>query len=247
MRLTPEEVWLFRLNGYVRLPEPLPTSLVERLEAAIDADILAEREPLVRDGGRVVRLSKVLDRDPVFSEAATCAQVLEPLEDLLGPAIEMVHNVHNHANIRVGRTGPDVRDFHRDVPNWTRGLVTVLMYLEESTAERGCTQLVPGSHLLPWSDRSHPWSGGSATDDDGNRLARQVVRAESPAGGLLAIDSLLWHAPGPNKTGQTRTTITIGYHGADTLSTVDEPALTLVRGERTYTGHRPRAAPHKSP
>jgi len=66
------------------------------------------------------------------------------------------------------------------------------------------------------------------------------VRAEAPAGGMLAIDSLLWHAVGPNKTPHSRTTITIGYHAADTLTVVDDPALDLVSGERHYTGNRSR-------
>jgi ectoine hydroxylase-related dioxygenase (phytanoyl-CoA dioxygenase family) len=231
--LTPEQVWLFRLIGFVKLPEPLPPETLAALKERIDADVSAEIEPVVRDTqGRVVRLSRLLDRDPLFHEVATSPQVLDPLRDLLGPDIEIATNIHNHANLRRPDAGDD--HFHRDVPHWTRGLVTVLFYLEEASAERGCTQLVPGSHLLPWS--MHRKGGFDAVA--GGRLVDQVVRAESPAGGMLAIDSLLWHAVGPNKTTHSRTTITIGYHAADTLTVVDDPALELVSGERHYTGNR---------
>ena len=58
-----------------------------------------------------------------------------------------------------------------------------------------------------------------------------------PVGGLLAIDSLLWHSVGPNRTGQTRTSMTMGYHSVDDLASVEDPQRLLVRGGRAYTGH----------
>ena len=58
-----------------------------------------------------------------------------------------------------------------------------------------------------------------------------------PVGGLLAIDSLLWHGVGPNRTGQTRMSMTLGYHSVDVLACVEDPQHLLVRGERAYTGH----------
>jgi phytanoyl-CoA hydroxylase len=182
--------------------------------------------------GRIVRLSNVLDRGPLFRDVATCRQVIEPLSDLLGPNVELVRNRHNHATLRL----PDPRAelLHRDVPQWSRGIVTVLVFLEESTAEKGCTQLVPGSHLLPWAaDAREAVARG--------RLQDQVVRAEAPAGGLLCIDSLLWHGVGPNKTDQTRMTITLGYHAADDLATVEDPSRLLVSGQRPYGGNMPIA------
>lgn len=232
-KLASEQVWLFRLIGFVKLPEALPTDVVDALKSAIAEDLLAEREPVVRDArGNVVRLSGLMERAPVFRELATSPFILDPLRDLLGPNIEMATNIHNHVNIR--QADPGAEYFHRDVPHWTRGLVTVLVYLEEASAERGCTQLIPGSHLLPWA----PANRGGFDSVAGGRLIDQSVRAESPAGGLLAIDSLLWHAVGRNKTSHTRTTITLGYHGTDTLTTVEDPERMVIRGERAYTGNR---------
>jgi len=102
--------------------------------------------------------------------------------------------------------------------------------LEESTAEKGCTQLVPGSHLLPWADKA-------ASAVVRGRLQDQVVRAESPAGGLMCIDSLLWHGVGANRTDQTRMTLTMGYHSVDDLASVEDPQRMLVSGKRPYTGN----------
>jgi phytanoyl-CoA hydroxylase len=230
MRLTPEQQWLFRLAGFVRLPDRLPPETVREMREAIEDDIAAAREPLVRNAaGRIVRLSDALDRAPIFRQVATSPLVLDPLEDLLGPNIELLRNRHNHLTLRL----PDRRAeaLHRDVPQWTRGLVTVLFFLEESTCEKGCTQLVPGSHLLPWA-------ATPAEAIERGRLQDQVVRAEAPEGGLLAIDSLLWHGVGPNKTEQTRTTMTMGYHSVDDLATTEEPQCLLARGGRPYAGNR---------
>jgi ectoine hydroxylase-related dioxygenase (phytanoyl-CoA dioxygenase family) len=230
MRLTPEQQWLFRVAGFVKLPDRLPAETVREMREAIEDDIAAAREPLVRNAaGRIVRLSDALDRAPIFRQVATSPLVLDPLEDLLGPNIELLRNRHNHLTLRL----PDRRAeaLHRDVPQWTRGLVTVLFFLEESTCEKGCTQLVPGSHLLPWA-------ATPAEAIERGRLQDQVVRAEAPEGGLLAIDSLLWHGVGPNKTEQTRTTMTMGYHSVDDLATAGEPQCLLARGERPYAGNR---------
>jgi phytanoyl-CoA hydroxylase len=228
MVLTPEQVWLFRLAGFVKLPETLPPPTVAALKAAIQEDIDRAAEPVVRNReGRIVRLSNVLGRAPIFREVATSPAVLEPLVDLLGPDIELLRNRHNHATLRL--PDPRAEQLHRDVPQWSRGIVTVLFFLEQSTCERGCTQLVPGSHLLPWAD-------DPAAVIERGRLADQVVRAEMPEGGLLVIDSLLWHGVGPNRTGETRMSMTLGYHSADGLASVDDPQRILVRGQRRQIG-----------
>src|SRR5438093_409408 len=114
MALTPEQMWLFRLAGFVRLPDTLPPETVHVLLDAIQHDIDHAVEPVVRNQeGRIVRLSNVLDRAPIFGEVATSPPVLDPLEDLLGPNIEVLRNRHNHATLRL--PDPRAEVLHRDV------------------------------------------------------------------------------------------------------------------------------------
>lgn len=229
MALTPEQLWLFRVAGFVKFPERMPPETVRALTDAIEHDIEHAVDPVVRNAeGRIVRLSNALDRAPIFREVATSPLVIEPLTDLLGPNIELLRNRHNHATLRL--PDPRAEALHRDVPQWSRGIVTVLFFLEESTAEKGCTQLVPGSHLLPWASKAADAVARA-------RLGDQVVRAEMPEGGLLCIDSLLWHGVGSNRTTQTRMTITMGYHSVDDLASVADPQRILVAGQRPYVGH----------
>lgn len=67
--LSPEAVWLFRHNGFLKLPNVLSPERVAALRDAILHDVAKEVGPVVRNTeGRVVRLSRLLDRDRVFRE-----------------------------------------------------------------------------------------------------------------------------------------------------------------------------------
>ena len=68
-------------------------------------------------------------------------------------------------------------------------------------------------------------------------LLDQSVPVPMPAGGLLAIDSMIMHAPGLNTTPGSRMSMTVGYHSVDELMRVENSARVLVRGERIYTGN----------
>jgi phytanoyl-CoA hydroxylase len=233
MSLTPEQVRLFRHNGFIKLPGGLSPERVTRLKEAVWSDIRAEAEPLVRDRqGRVVRISDIWNRDPVFRETLTSPEVLDPLEALLGPNIELICNRHNHATLRLAEEGADY--MHRDVLQWSRTIVTVLFYLEETTVENGCTRVVPGSHLFPGVT-----SLSLAEDEFIQRsgVLDQAVPVPMPTGGLLAIDSFLMHGAGRNNTQGTRISMTVGYHSVDELSDVVNPKRVLVRGTRLYKGN----------
>jgi phytanoyl-CoA hydroxylase len=223
MHLTPEQLQLFRHNGFIKLPQQLPEDTVEQLKETIWQHINEKIEPIVQDWkGRIVRLSDIWDRAPIFNEAMTSPLALEPLESLLGPNIELILNRHNHATLRLAdeRGGMSV-GLHRDVMQWTRTIVTIIFYLEETTLVNGCTHVIPGSHLLP----------------DASGLKDQAVAVPMPAGGMIALDSMMLHAAGQNQTDGTRMSMTVGYHSVDELIGMENPKKVLVRGERVYRGN----------
>lgn len=233
MRLTREQIWFFRHNGFLKLKGRLPEETVARLKEAAWKDLRAGAEPVVRDrAGRVVRLSNVLDRDPIFRETAASPLALDPLESLLGPNIEVVKNRHNHIQLRPPGASPD--HLHRDVLQWTRNIVTVIFFLEESTLEKGCTQVLPGSHLLPAVgdhnvDRE-AWVEGAGILD-------QAAPVPMPAGGMLAIDSTVFHGALENRSNETRMSLTVGYRSVDELCDAPGSRSSLVRGQRLYKGN----------
>lgn len=236
-KLSDDQVRFFRHSGYLKLSETVPAEIVDQMRWVVSS--LMERcvPPLTTDSeGRVIRLSEVFLRDSVFSEVFASALVLDPLESLLGPNIQLVLNRHNHATINRG--GLMSRRLHRDVLQWTRNVITVVLYLEEATVENGATLVIPGSQYLPFVGT--PNNGGTWMDEHSvyHGLIDQAVPVPMPKGGLLAFDSLMFHACGQNKTRNTRMAVTMAYHSVDELhSPAAHPQRILVRGEPLYRGN----------
>ncbi len=238
MALTGDQIRFFRHNGFLRLPGQLPEETIARLKATILNDVTNAVEPVQRDKhGDVIRLSQLLDRDSIFGEIATSDLVLDSLESLLGPNIEIITNRHNHATLNPPSRGYTA--FHRDVVQWSRDIVTVLFYLEEATVDNGCTNVIPGTHLFNWIQNE-----GAKTSVEGllgDDLRAQAVPLPSPAGGLAVIDSQIFHRVGTNLTDGTRTSMTFGYVSVDELAGVQDPYRILVRGESAYGGNVARS------
>ncbi len=229
MKLTPQEVQLFRHNGFIKFPTQLSAEHVEALKASALADMSGAVEPVVRQDDRIVRISAVWERGGIFRDTITCDEILNPLESLLGADIEFVLNRHNHIYLRDAGTSHSLA-LHRDVRHWSRTIATVLVYLEDTNLENGCTRVVPGSHHLPaFADLK-----GDAVQEI---AASQAIPLPMPAGGLLAIDSMIIHSAGINYTDGTRMSMTLGYHSADELTWEDNPRRVLVRGTRPYRGN----------
>ncbi len=227
--LTFEQIQHFRHCGYLKLGT-LSQERVDRLKTAIWKDIENEVEPIVRNkAGRVVRISDVVDRDPIFLETAACPQVTECLSCILGPNIYLVKNRHNHATLRT--SGETYDRLHRDVLQWSRTLFTIIFYLEETTVANGCTYFVPGSHHFPGIEGrigDDPWTA---------TISEQAIPLPMPAGGMLLIDSMVMHRAGNNTTDDTRMSMTIGYHSVDEISDIRDPKRVLIAGEDLYSGN----------
>ena len=235
--LQPEEIDLFRHNGFIKLPTRLPVERVEALKAAALQDIRDGVEPVARRDGEVDRISGLWDRGGVFQESIACDEILDPLESLLGPNIEFMLNRHNHIYMRDRKSLASI-ELHRDCRVWSRNLLSVLVYIEDTHLENGCTYVVPGSHHLPTlsnfayiRDRKELFEIARA----------QAIPLPMPAGGLLVMDGLLLHAAGKNRTDGTRMSMTLGYHSADEFSLPDDRKQVLVRGERKYGGNDARS------
>jgi ectoine hydroxylase-related dioxygenase (phytanoyl-CoA dioxygenase family) len=233
MELTPQEIQLFRHNGFVKLPTQLPMDQVEALKEAALKDMAEVVEPVARQNGRIIRISAIWGRGGIFRETITCDEILNPLESILGPNIEFVLNRHNHVYLRDAGSSHSL-ELHRDVNHWSRTIATVLIYLEDTNLENGCTRVVPGSHHLPAFAR--------LKDEEIQQIAaNQAIPLPMPAGGLLAIDSMIIHSAGVNRTDRTRMSMTLGYHSTDELEAEDNPRKVLVRGTRPYRGNdKPR-------
>ena len=146
MELTPQEIQLFRHNGFIKFPTQLSKDHVEALKAAALKDMAEAVEPVARQDGRIIRISAVWQRGGIFQETITCDEILNPLESLLGSNIEFVLNRHNHVYLRDAGSTHSL-ELHRDVRHWSRTIATVLIYLEETNFRKrlhaSCSRVAP--------------------------------------------------------------------------------------------------------
>ena len=237
MSLSDEDIWYCKQNGYYRIPATLPNALVERLNQVTDHHIQTMREPILwektkaRTPADIRRLSKILARDPVYMEAATQPLILDALESLLGPNIELLTNKHNHLMVRP--SGSAAVPWHTGEEIYDPVLFTALIYLEESTIENGCIRIVPGSHQRPFRGaKRYPGEFRAQA------LYHRALPLPMPRGGILLFDDRLYHGSDANRTDHSRRSMTLAYRAHDAHDVFkDDPEKILVRGERIYTGH----------
>jgi ectoine hydroxylase-related dioxygenase (phytanoyl-CoA dioxygenase family) len=241
MTLTQQQVRHFRDCGYLRIDNALESNLIDELVRFIESEcsrpVGAARSPVL-SGGQL-KLYGVYDRNP---NLMTCLvrhpRILAPLSCLLGPNIVFLKNRHNQA--AVNRPGESEPRLHRDVLQWTRNIITVVVYLQDSTIANGCTYLIPGSQYLPFMGVPQPDGGGTWMDehDELRGMANQALPILVKRGGVLVVDSLAFHSVGPNNSNTDRMSIVLGYRSVDELTCppVDD-AQVLVLGSLLYRGN----------
>jgi ectoine hydroxylase-related dioxygenase (phytanoyl-CoA dioxygenase family) len=203
-----------------------------------------DAEPPIRSGGQI-KLYGLYDRNPdLISRLVGHPQILEALSCLLGPNVLFLKNRHNQA--AVNRPGEAEPRLHRDVLQWTRNVVTVVAYLQESAVANGCTYLIPGSQYLPFVGVPQSDGGGTWMDehDELREMAGQALPIPVQRGGILIFDSLAFHSVGPNTSDTDRTSIVLGYRSVDELEhTSFGDGQLLVSGRRIYRGNDQQRAP----
>lgn len=230
--LNPEQVRFFRNSGYIKLPDILSEKEVSELRDYLDTEL---------DKQSTNKLYRLYERNPqLIHRLITHPKLLEPLRSILGPNILFVKNRHNHMTRNdANSTQKDTR-LHRDILQPTRGLLTALVYLEESTIDNGCTHIIPGSLYFPYVGVPQPDGGGTWMDehDEYNGLLDQALPVPMPAGGVLLFDGLVFHKVGLNKTKGQRRSLTLGFRSVDELDfKPDYTRQILVCGKIIYRGN----------
>jgi phytanoyl-CoA hydroxylase len=231
------QVRFFRDTGYIRFPHTLSKLDIDRLRNAVLAEFESAEEPIRRaPDGQVMRVSRLFERAGIFRDAWSAPPILTPLQSLLGPNILFVRNRHNHATLNGSQTKS--ARLHRDVLQWSRPIVTILLYLDAANERTGCTRVIPTSHLLPFVGT--PNNGGTWMDEHHvfSDLLDQALPIPMPAGGILAIDGLAFHAAGETPVEKPRVLLTAAYRSVDELTEreSDDPHYQLVLGNNLYRG-----------
>lgn len=198
------------------------------LRACAEIERTMPRAPgATRIGGGDLRL-KVAEIDAV----ARSSRVGEMVRMLAGAAHMRIW-LDAYEALYPGFPGTSV---HQDLPNYPldrRGLVTVIVALEDVTPEMGVNQFLPRSHRLgPFGCRTVYDSRRSRQDpvrpreefmallrEDDRELVGDVICKTQRAGEAVIHDGLIFHASGLNQSDQVYRRASFVYFPADSVYT----------------------------
>lgn len=196
--LTPAEQQFLDANGYLPLTNILSPAQVEQIAARL-AELAAQEGDQagleVHQEPGTIRLSNLVNKDPMFTVCFTHPRVLAAMNRVLKGNFKL-----SSLNARAALPGEGLQRLHVD---W-RGAVepgdfyvcNSIWLLDDFTPENGATRVVPGSHL---------W--GKAPQDlmaDPRQPHPQETLLTAPAGTVVIFNSHTWHGGTLNQTDRPR-------------------------------------------
>lgn len=216
MKFTQESVERFAREieeqGYTVIEEALDPKFHKELTGAVTRieKIAEEQNYGVTNGLKghydTVRVKNLLNRDPIFQEAATYPLVLELVDRFLGP--QPLLNAAATLSLKPGSREQSLHcdDIHTTLPRPHRPLIlNAIWALSDFTAANGATRFAPGSHR--WPEPPSP----SIAEGMRNPNPYPCEQAEMKAGSILVFDGALWHGGSANRSDERRIGLSINY------------------------------------
>jgi ectoine hydroxylase-related dioxygenase (phytanoyl-CoA dioxygenase family) len=240
-------------QGYLVLPSLLSADELSVLRTAL-ADVLREADGLTEptdkfsvtptdDGGFAVRrIFEPILRHPTFHDLVFNPKILDVVENLIGPNIQLHHT---KLNLKPPSSRQARFEWHQDYPFFPHtnfDLLAVMIYLDESTEENGCLNIIPGSHK--WGPRNHLFAkdGAFASQLEDKSVLEDPSRwlkVPVPAGGMELHHCNMLHSSSANRGTRPRSAMVIQYRAADNVAVggnMSNAGFGLqVRGVNPYT------------
>jgi ectoine hydroxylase-related dioxygenase (phytanoyl-CoA dioxygenase family) len=233
MGLTQEQKEHFWEQGYLLVENVLSTDVVETLRRACDR-LTAQAQGLTEStdrfmlkafdsgGGNLVQ--QVAEPHELGAEWMTLARdpaILDVVEGLIGPNIQLYYSMLMMKPPRQGFTAPWHQDFAFFVHNRT-DILACMVAIDDATHENGCLRVIPGSHKLGLLNhfKDGRFLGVLADPTPFDDPARQVA-LPAKAGSLILWHSLTLHSSHPNRSEKPRRAIVLEFK---------DPAVNLMGG-----------------
>ena len=165
---------------------------------------------------------QMCERNMVFRKFIYNEKILDVIQDLMGPNIQLFHDQALYKSANDG--GATL--WHQDNSYWKchpASLISCWMTLDDVVEDQGAMQYVPGSHLTPVR---HHRSGGVLQDTiltDEQKASIEVV--EVPAGHCILHHCQTLHFTKPNITENQRRAFAIHFMTPGTIQ--DENILSV--------------------
>ncbi len=168
------------------------------------------------------RVTNPTDISPAFRDVLWQGPILDVVTDLLGPDIRFHHSKTNTKAPRA----PTKVDWHQDhafTPLTNPDMVTVLIMLDEMTAENGALKIVEGSHRHPKSHYQGDAFVGAISDEDAADYDQHAHVITGQPGDVCFIHTWAAHGGDHNRTAKPRSLLISEYMAADAFPLVEGP------------------------
>ena len=217
--LSAAQIETFRRQGFVVPGLRLEAEEVESLGREYDRVFAEARgsERLRNLSGEdadeeMLQITQVCERSLEFRRLLYHPRILDAVEDLLGPNIQLFHD---QALYKPAHHGGPIH-WHQDNAYWQclpADLVSCWLTFDEVNADNGAMHLIPGSHVAPVEHER-----GDVLLDAGTEGADSAFVADLPAGGFMFHHCQTLHHTRPNHTGRRRRAFAIHYMRPGTRS-----------------------------
>ena len=222
----------YEREGYLVFPELLDATELETLRTAL-GEVLRESEGLTEtnekfsitrtdDGAYSVRrIFEPIARHEAFRNLVTNPKILDVVENLIGPNIQLHHT---KLNLKPPSSREARFEWHQDYPFFPHtnyDLLAVMIYFDEATEENGCLTIVPGSHK--WGPRNHLFAkdGAFSSQLEDKSVVQDPaawLKVPVPAGGMELHHCNMLHSSTANRGTKPRSAMVIQYRAADNVA-----------------------------
>ena len=219
-RLTPEQKAFYADNGYLLIRGVFSVAEAARLRQ--ESHDLAHRLAIAGDkgfrnqgwksGAKVTALPRELlechnvqFHSAAFSRLITDPRLTDRAADIIGPNV-MLH--HTKMFIKPPEKGAPF-PMHQDVPYFPfekHSMVAAIIHFDNSSIEKGCVRVIPGSHKRGWID--HLTEGSDHLPPEQYPIGT-ATPCPANAGDVLFFSYLTIHGSGSNTSHEARTTLLV--------------------------------------
>jgi ectoine hydroxylase-related dioxygenase (phytanoyl-CoA dioxygenase family) len=236
MKLNSQQVEQFRRDGYLKIPHRLiEDDHLKVLRKHYDA-LFAQKRGAIGQGLRnlavvgasenqadadrseeMLQIMEMWRYDAVYRELLYHASLLDIVESLIGPNIQLFHDQALYKPAHHGGPVP----WHQDNGYWRcepPELVSIWIALDDADEGNGCMNVIPGSHLeiAPSHSRAYSEKGALPALLEAKVDESRATPVPVKAGYGMAHHCLTLHHTKPNTSARDRRAMVIHYMPAGT-------------------------------